>query len=262
MNVIVLIKQVPDTDNVKIDEKTGTMIREGLDVVMNLFDLHALEVGLSIVERLGGKLTAISMGPPRTVDVLKEAIAMGASDAILLSDRRFAGSDTLATSLVLSRAIERFLEDFDLIIAGEKATDGETGQVGPQVGALLKIPVLTYVSKILDVSEDHIEVERTIEDGVERWKVRLPALLTVSRSASSPRLPTLSGLKKARSKKIDIIGMEKLGMEEDEVGLRGSPTRVVKVYNVKVTRKGEIYEGERVKEGIERVVEILRRFRG
>ena len=258
MNIVVLIKQVPDTDKVKIDPVKGTMVREGFEPVMNTFDLHALELALRIKEDVGGSVAVISMGPPNTEEVLREAIALGADEAILLTDRLFAGADTLATSVTLARALEKI--DYDLIIAGERATDGETGQVGPEVGALLDLPVVTYVSKLLSVEDRSITVERSVEDGTEIWEVPLPALITVGRSVAEPRLPTLSGKKRAMKKEIEVLSSSDLKLDPSEVGLRGSPTRVVKVFNVKVTRNTQIYEGERISEGIEKVVEILRGY--
>ncbi len=258
LKIIVLIKQVPDTDKVKIDPESGTMIREGFEAVMNTFDLHALELALRIKETVGGSVRVISMGPPNTKDILREALALGADSATLVSDRIFAGADTLATSLVLKKVIEKY--EFDLILAGEKATDGETGQVGPEVGAMMDLPVVTYVSKLLDVREDKLIVERSVEDGTEEWEVDLPALLTVSRSVSEPRFPTLSGKKRAMKMDIEVLGFSDLGLRKDQVGLIGSPTRVVKVFNVPVTRETEMYEGKSVSDGIDRVVELLRRF--
>ena len=258
MNVVVLIKQVPDTDRVRIDPEKGTMVREGFEPVMNTFDLHALELALRIRENVGGSVTVVSMGPPNTEEVLREAISLGADEAILLTDRLFAGADTLATSVTLTKALEMI--DYDLIIAGERATDGETGQVGSEVGALLDLPVVTYVSKMVSIEKDHITVERTVEEGTETWEVPLPALITVSRSVAEPRLPTLSGKKRALKKEIKTLGASDLGLNPSEIGLRGSPTRVVKVFNVKVTRRAEIYEGESISEGIEKIVEILRGY--
>jgi len=258
LNIVVLAKQVPDTDKVKIDPESGTMVREGFEAVMNTFDLHALELALQMKEMVGGSVLVISMGPPNTEDILREALALGADRATLVSDRIFAGSDTLVTSLVLKRVIER--HEFDLILAGEKATDGETGQVGPEVGAMMNLPVITYVSKLLGIKKDSLIVERSVEDGLEEWEVHLPALLTVSRSVSEPRFPTLSGKKKAMKMEVEVLRFSDLELKTDQVGIRGSPTKVVKVFNVSVTRKADMYEGKRISEGIDRVVEILRRF--
>ncbi len=260
MKMIVLVKQVPDTDNVKLDPETGTMIREGLDAVMNLFDMYGLEIALRLKEEYGGTVEVVSMGPPNTEDVLREALALGADRAYLLTDREFAGADTLATSVVLAKAISDLLSPFDLIISGEKATDGETGQVGPEVGVMLGIPVVTYVSRISGFEKNHLVVEREVEDGVETWKVKLPALLSVTRSIAEPRLPTLKGMKEAFKQEIPRYGADDLRLQPQEIGLRGSPTRVVRVFNVKVSREGEIFEGENLNVGLEKVVSILRRF--
>jgi len=260
VNIIVLVKQVPDTENVKLDPETGIMIREGIDVVMNPFDSHGLELALRIKESRGGKVTVISMGPPNTEEVLREALALGADEAILLTDRIFAGSDTWATSFVLSEAIKRLSLDFDLIVCGEKATDGETGQVGPEVGALLDLPVITYVSNVIDVSDGEMVLERSVEDGVERWKVKLPALISVMRSVAEPRLPTLAGKKKALKMEIKVLNGKDLGFDPKKVGLPGSPTRVVSVFNTKVSRECVLYEGKELEEGLKKIIEILKPF--
>ena len=260
MNIIVLVKQVPDTENVKLDPETGTMIREGIDVVMNPFDLHGLEIALRIKEDKGGKVTVISMGPPNTEEVLREALALGADEAILLTDKIFAGSDTWATSFVLSETIKRLSLDFDLIICGEKATDGETGQVGPEVGVLLELPVVTYVSKIIDIGKEEIILERSVEDGIEKWKVKTPALISVMRSVAEPRLPTLAGKKRALKMDIKVFNGKDLGFDPKEVGFLGSPTKVVSVFNTKVSRECVLYEGKELEKGLEKVVELLKPF--
>jgi len=262
MRILVLIKQVPDTDRVKIDPSTGTMIREGLDVVINPLDLHALELAIQLKESHRAYITVLSMGPMSTEIVLRDALALGADRAILLSDPSFAGSDTWATSYTLCRAIEKLKIEYDLVICGEKATDGETGQVGVELGVLLNIPVLTYVSKFLSSDGECIVVQRATEDAYETWKVKLPALIAVLRSVSEPRLPTLSGKKGALSKRIEIYTAKDLEIPSDQTGLKGSPTRVVKVYNTKLSRNCKVYAGKELNEGIKKVVEILKDYKG
>lgn len=262
MKILVLVKQVPDTDKVKIDPATGTMIREGLDAVINPLDLHALELALNIKENSTAQITVLSMGPMSTESVLRDTLALGADRAILLSDPSFAGSDTWATSYTLSEAVKRLNIEYDLVICGEKATDGETGQVGVEFAVLLNLPVITYVSKFMLLQDNFIIVERTTEDAYETWKVRLPALISVLRSVSEPRLPTLSGKKLALSKKIEIYNARDLGLKSSELGLAGSPTRVVKVYNTKLSRNCHLYMGKDLNQGIERVVQILKEYRG
>lgn len=259
MNVVVLLKQVPDTDEVKLDPIKGTMIREGLGSVINPLDLHALEAALRLKESMGSKVTVISMGPQAAGDALREAVAMGADSAILVSDRKFAGADTYATAKTLMKAVEK-VENYDLIIAGEKATDGETGQVGPEIGAMFGIPVMSYVSDICDVTEDGIVVEREVEEGRETWSVPFPCLLTVTKDVNEPRLPTLSGKKKARRFQVESFDCDTLGMNTDETGLKGSPTRVSKINTPKISRTVDLYEGQELTKGIDRVVEALRPF--
>lgn len=257
MNLLVLVKQVPDTENVKIDPTTGTMVREGLDVTMNPLDAHALELAVSLKERFGGTVTVLSMGPMNTLDVLRDAIALGADRAILLSDPALAGSDTWATSLALAKTIKNLNLNFDLLLCGEKSTDGETGQVGIELATLLNLPVVSYVSELVRLDADSVVVKRSVEDAHEVWKLPLPACLCVLKSVAEPRLPTLSGKKKAMDAKIEIYKAKQLGIEADEVGLKGSPTRVVKVFNTKVSRSCEIFADKNVHEGIERVIELI-----
>lgn len=258
MDFLVLVKQVPDTEKVKIDPTTGTMIREGLDITMNPLDAHALELAISLKERIGGAVTVLSMGPMSTIDVLRDAIALGADRAILLSDSALAGSDTWATSLALARAIRNLRIDFDLLLCGEKSTDGETGQVGVELATLLNLPVLTYVSEIVEVSTNSLTVKRSVEDAYEIWRVPLPSCLCVLKSVAEPRLPTLNGKKRAMTSKIEIYGINDVGLKPEEVGLRGSPTRVVRVFNTKVSRSCTVYSDKEITKGIEHVLKLIK----
>ena len=260
MKIIIPIKQVPETSNVKMDEETGTMVREGVESIINPLDLYAIEVGIQLKEEQGGKVTVITMGPLSAEKALKEAIAMGCDDGILISGREFAGSDTRATSYVLAEAIKK-IKDYDLILAGERATDGDTGQVGPGIASFLDLPVATYTSKIVEINNKNIVVERLIEEGYETLKMPLPALLSVVKEISYPRLPTLRG--KQRAKKTDIPVWSKNNMElnELELGLNGSPTRVVKITHPKVVRKGTILRASDEKslnEAVNRMIKFMR----
>jgi len=238
MNIAVLVKQVPSTDNVKIDEKTGTMIRSELESEMNPLDMYAVEEAVRIKEKeTDTKITVISMGPLSAEYAIKEAISMGCDEGVLLTDRRYAGADTLATAYTLSRFLKG--KGFDLIFAGERATDGETGQVGPMVATLLRIPVLTYVNKIIEITNSAIKVQRAIEGGNEVIQTTLPTLITVVKEINEPRLPNLENKLRAKKSKIHIITNEELKIEEDKIGLKGSPTRVVKVFYPKISRQGE-----------------------
>ena len=235
MRIIVPIKQVPETADVKMDEETGTMVREGVESIINPLDLYAIELALVLRERHGGEVIVISMGPAQAVKALWEALAMGCDSAVLLSDRAFAGSDTWATSYVLAAAV-RQVGDVDLIICGERATDGETGQVGPAIAAMLDMPAATYVSQFEDLQDGHIRVKRMVESGWQVLRLKLPALLTVVREVANPRLPTLRGKQRAKATDIPIWQAGDLDVEADKLGLTGSPTRVVKIHRPKVAR--------------------------
>lgn len=239
MRIIVPIKQVPETGTVRMDEETGTMVREGVEAIVNPLDLYAIETALRLQESCGAEVTAVSMGPPSAARALREAIAMGVDKGVLVSNVAFAGSDTWATSYTLAAAVRK-LGDFDLAICGERATDGDTGQVGPGIAAFLDLPVATYVSSIDEVGADCIRVSRLTEEGYEELEVALPAVITVVKEISDPRLPTLRGKKRARATEIPTWGPDDIGADRTEIGLKGSPTRVVRIFRPQVSRQGEI----------------------
>lgn len=239
MNILVAIKQVPDTDKVRMDPLTGTMVREGVDTIVNPLDLYAIELAIRLREKHGGKVTAFTMGPPAADKALKEAIAMGCDAGVLITDRAFSGSDTWATSYALSRAVAK-MGAFDLILAGERATDGDTGQVGPCLAAWLDIPVLTYVGSVEASDNRSIVARRLVEEGYQRVRVQTPCLLTVVKEVANPRLPTLRGKKFARQTKIAVYGAADLDVEPACLGLKGSPTKVSKIFYPKVTRGGRL----------------------
>ncbi len=241
MNIIVLIKQVPETSNVKMDPVTGTIIRDGVESIINPLDLYAIETAIQLREAHSGKVTVLSMGPPNAIKALKEAISMGCDDAVLITDRAFAGSDTWSTAYVLAKAIEK-LDGFDLILSGERATDGDTGQVGPNIASALDVPLASYVSEIeqIDSLKKEIIVWRMTVYGYEKLLMPLPALLTVVKEISFPRLPTLRGKQRARAAQIPVFSTENLEVDADKIGLKGSPTRVIKIESPKVTRSGTI----------------------
>lgn len=240
MRIGVLVKQVPATENVKIDEKTGTMIREGVDSELNPLDLHAVEEAVRLKERLGGdaEITVISMGPPQAQKAVKAAIAMGCDGGLLLSDRRFAGSDTLATARTLASGVKQ-AGHFDLLLSGERATDGETGQVGPAVGEILNLPVLTFVSAVESFSDGYLTVQRGVEGGHERVQAPLPAMISVVKEINVPRLCTLGGKLRAKKTVIPVLGADDLPLPQEHLGLAGSPTKVVKVSYPQITRSGK-----------------------
>jgi electron transfer flavoprotein beta subunit len=241
MHIIVCIKQVPETSNVQMDERTGTMLREGVESIINPLDLYAVELALELKEAHGGRVTVLSMGPPKADKAVREAIAMGADSGVLLSHRALAGSDTYATSFALARAITR-LGPFDLVLTGVRATDGETGQVGPGVASLLRLPVSTYSSRIVAIAGGKVTVQRLVETGYETLRLPVPCLLTVGKEIGYPRLPTLRGKQKARDKQVPVWGPAELGVEEEMVGSAGSPTRVVKIARPRVAREGRRVE--------------------
>ncbi len=236
MRIIVPVKQVPETNAVKMDEATGTMIRDGVEAIVNPLDLYAIEIAIRLREAHGGEVLAVSMGPPKAVKAIKEAVAMGCDGGVLVSDKAFAGSDTWATSYVLAQAIKT-LGDYQLIICGERATDGDTGQVGPGIAAWLGLPVATYVSKVEGVSGDVCRCRRLIEEGYEVLDVAVPAVLTVVKEVADPRLPTLRGKQKARKLDVHTLGPADMTVRQEYLGLNGSPTRVVRIFRPKVARQ-------------------------
>jgi len=238
MRFIVPIKQVPETSTVKMDPDTGTMVREGVEAIVNPLDLYAIEVALEMRDARddGSEVIAVTMGPPGARTALGEAIAMGVDSGVLISDRALAGSDTWSTSYVLAAAVRR-LGDFDLIVCGERATDGDTGQVGPGIAAFLDLPVVTYVSRIERLDDKACLIERLVEDGVERLETELPAVLTVVKAVAAPRLPTLRGKQRARATEMPVWTADDLDVEGGNLGLNGSPTRVVKIFRPQVARE-------------------------
>jgi electron transfer flavoprotein beta subunit len=243
MNIIVCIKQVPNTTDVKIDPVTNTLIRDGIESMINPFDAYAIEEAVRLKERFGGKVTVITMGPPQAENALKEAISLGCDEAILVSDRKFAGSDTWATSYTLSCAIRK-AGAFDVIICGKQASDGDTAQVGPGISTHLDIPQVTYVKKIEEISSNKAKVERMTEEGYDIVETPLPCLFTVVKEINTPRLPSLKGMMRAKSAKILKWTAEEIKADPKSIGLDGSPTRVVKIFTPPPRKGGEIIKGE------------------
>ena len=242
MNIIVCIKQVPNTTDVRIDPVTNTLIRDGVESVINPFDAYAIEEAVRIKERCGGKVTVITMGPPQAESALKEAIGLGCDEAVLIGDRKFAGSDTWATSYTLAAAINK-IEDYDIILCGKQASDGDTAQVGPGISAHLGIPQVTYVKKIAEINEKTAKVERMTEEGYDVVETPLPCLLTVVKEINTPRMPSLRGMMKAKSAKIERWSAADMEMDPAKLGLDGSPTRVVKIFTPEARKGGEMLSG-------------------
>jgi electron transfer flavoprotein beta subunit len=245
MNIIVLVKQVPDTTEVKLDPKTGSLIREGVESIINPDDRHAIEAAVSLKETSEGRVTALSMGPLQAIDAISEAMGMGADRGILLSDSAFSGADTWATSSTLGKAIEK-IEPYDLVLSGRQAIDGDTAQIGPQVAEYLNIPHVSYVCEIEEVRKAAVVVKRRLEDGVERVECDLPALLTVISELNRPRYADVSRLIDACKEKspIEVWNAADIGVQVREVGLEGSLTHVIKTFAPKFERQGEMLEGD------------------
>ncbi|MCD6471722.1 electron transfer flavoprotein subunit beta/FixA family protein [Candidatus Aerophobetes bacterium] len=245
MNIVVCIKQVPSTEEiqkVKINPQNNTLIREEIENIINPFDENAIEEALRIREKKGGKIIIISMGPSHAKKSLERALAMGADEAVLLNDALFAGSDTLATSYTLSRAIRK-IGKFDLILLGKQAIDGDTAQVGPGVAEWLNLPQITYARKI-DIDGNKVISERILEDSFEVVEAPLPALVTVTKEINEPRYPSLKGFLGARKKKITVWTSDDLTIDKKRIGLNGSPTQVIKIFTPQSPQKGEILSGE------------------
>jgi electron transfer flavoprotein beta subunit len=273
LKIIACIKQVPDTAEVRIDRVTNTLIREGVPSIINPFDLNAVEEGLLLRERFGGTVTVISMGPPQVETALREALSLGADQAVLLCDRAFAGADTLATSYTLAAGIKN-IGSFDLILCGKQAIDGDTAQVGPEIAEWLDIPHLTYVRSIDEVfpagrrvppasssgrrpdaeagecgvqgrgaAQAQITVTHQVEGGYERVCASLPALLTVVREVNEPRLPSYRASLRARTQGITIWGVADLSVDPERIGVAGSPTRVSRVFVPEYDRQGQFFAG-------------------
>ncbi|HNX81885.1 MAG TPA: electron transfer flavoprotein subunit beta/FixA family protein [Candidatus Omnitrophota bacterium] len=256
MNIIVCIKQVPETTEVRINPETNTLIREGVKSIINPFDMYAIEEAIRLKERCGGKVTVVTMGPPQADAALREAISMGADEGVLVGDRAFAGSDTWATSYTLAGAIKR-IGAFDLIICGKQASDGDTAQVGPGISTHLNIPQVTYVKKIETVTEKSLKVERMLEEGFAIVETPLPALITVVKEINEPRIPSLKGMMKSKSAKITTYGQKDLNLDPRNIGLCGSPTQVVKIFTPPQRTGGQILKGE-IDEIAKQLVDLLK----
>ncbi|MFA5310980.1 MAG: electron transfer flavoprotein subunit beta/FixA family protein [Candidatus Omnitrophota bacterium] len=243
MNIIVCIKQVPETTEVRINPETNTLMREGVKSIINPFDMYAIEEGVRLKERFGGKVSVVTMGPPQADAALREAISMGADEGFLVCDRAFAGSDTWATSYTLAGAIKK-VGAFDIIICGKQASDGDTAQVGPGISTHLNIPQVTYVKKVEEATDKMMRLERMLEEGYEVIETSLPVLLTVVKEINEPRIPSLKGLMRAKSAKITILTQKELDLDPQQIGLCGSPTQVVKIFTPPQRQGGQVLKGE------------------
>lgn len=247
MKIVVCVKQVPDAAEVRINPETNTLIREGVPTIINPYDLHAIEAGLQIRETAGGTVTVLTMGPPQAESALREALSMGADNAVLLTDRAFAGADTWATAYTLKKAIEHL--GADIVICGKQAIDGDTAQVGPEIAEFLDIPHIAYIRKIVEATGEKIVVQRLMDDGYDVIESDLPVLLTVVRELNTPRLPSLKGKMAAKKAEVRKLSAADIGAEEGEIGLKGSPTQVRNIFAPEARKDRRMLEG-RVEEQI------------
>ena len=241
MRVIVCVKQVPDTAEVRINPETNTLMRDGVPSIINPYDMHAIEAGLYIREKAGGKVTVVTMGPPQAETALREAISMGADEAVLLTDRAFAGSDTWAIAYTLAKAVEHL--GADVILCGKQAIDGDTAQVGPEMAEFLDIPHIAYVRKIEEIEDNRIVVQRLMDDGYDVIESSLPVLLTVVKELNIPRMPSLKGKMAAKKAVIKKMTAADIGATEENLGLKGSPTQVKNIFAPEVKKDRKMLEG-------------------
>jgi electron transfer flavoprotein beta subunit len=241
MRIVVCIKQVPDSSEVKINPETNTLMRDGVPSIINPYDMHALEAGLQLREKTGGIVTAITMGPPQAESALREALSLGVDEAVLLSDRVFAGSDTWATAYTLAKAIGHI--GADVIICGKQAIDGDTAQVGPEIAEFLDMPHISYIRKIDAVNEQRIVVQRLMDDGYDVVESTIPVLLTVVRELNEPRMPSLKGKMAAKKAEIKKLTSADIGTDENSVGLKGSPTQVRNIFAPEARKDRKMLEG-------------------
>lgn len=252
MNIVVCIKQVPDVTQVRINPETNTLVREGVANMINPFDMYAIEEGVRLKEKHGGTVTVLSMGPPQAESALREAVSMGCDKAVLLSDRAFAGADTLATSYTLAAGIRQVGAEsggtglgVDIVVMGRQTMEGDTAQVGPETAENLGIPHVTDVRKIEEVADGVITLERLLENGYLRLRAKLPILVTVVKEINVPRIPSLRGKMAAKKAEIRTLGVAALpGVEADRVGLVGSPTQVVRIFTPPRPTGGKVFTGE------------------
>jgi electron transfer flavoprotein beta subunit len=256
MEIVVCVKQVPESTRVRINPETNTIVREGTKGIVNPFDLYAVEEALRLREKLGGRVRVLTMGPPMAEEALRECVSMGADEAHLVSDRVFAGSDSWATSYILSAALRK-MGRYDLILFGKQAIDGDTAQVGPGVAEHLGIPFVAFARKVREAASDHLVVERIFEEGYEVVRLPLPGCLTVVKEINEPRLPSLKGKMKAKSCPIARYGRADLEVEDGFIGLAGSPTHVMRIFAPELRKGGERWTGEPAELAV-RLAETLR----
>ncbi|AGA69349.1 electron transfer flavoprotein, beta subunit [Desulfitobacterium dichloroeliminans LMG P-21439] len=252
MHFVVCLKQVPDSSEVRIDPKTNTLMREGVPSIINPYDAHALEEAIRLKEKVGGKVTIVTMGPPQAKEALRKAMSFGADRAILLTDRAFGGSDSLATAYIITQAILKIHETdpVDLVLAGKEAIDGDTAQTGPGIATRLGFPQLTYVIKVTDITSDTITVHRKLETGREVVQAKLPALLTVEKELNELRYASLPNMMNAAAYEPEIVTANSFEFDVTQMGLKGSPTSVNKIFAPPARSGGEKLDGTKDPKGV------------
>lgn len=247
---------MPDTAEVRINPETNTLVRDGVPSIINPYDVNAIEAGLQIKETVGGKVTVITMGPPQAENALREAISMGVDEAVLLTDRAFAGADTWATAYTLAKAVKKL--SADIVMCGKQAIDGDTAQVGPELAEFLDIPHISYVKKLDSITTSLIKVQRLMDDGSDVVESSIPVLLTVVREINTPRLPSLKGKMAAKKAEIKKWSAADIEAEAADIGLKGSPTQVKNIFAPEARKDREVFEGSLEKQ----VNSLMDRLRG
>lgn len=256
MKIALCVKQVPDTSDIKWTEN-NTMQREGVESIINPYDVYAVEIALKLKRIYGAEITVFTMGPLQAEDMLKDILALGCDNGVLISDRKFAGADTYATGKTLSAAIKKVLPDFDLILCGQFAIDGDTAQTGPCVAGILNIPQVTYVKDVENVDGNVIFAKRVIDEGLEFISVQTPVLMCILKSEFEPTRATIDGIIEAQDKKIKLLSLEDLGLDADSVGLKGSPTYVAKAFRPEIKHKGMKIKDDVVNVLYDKINEVL-----
>lgn len=261
MRIALCIKQVPDTADIKWTEN-NTIQREGVESIINPFDTYAIETAARLKDKIKDvHITVITMGPPQAEEILKKAIALGADEALLISDKKFSGADTVATSRTLATAIKEKVKNFDLIICGQFAIDGDTAQTGPSIAQHLNLPQVTYVKEISGFKNGILTVKREVEDGIETLNVQLPAVLCMLKCDYEPRRPLISGFIKAHNAKVSAFSMDDINLKPEEVGIKGSPTYVSKAFRPEQKQAGDVITPKNTKEAAKIIKDKLSEFK-
>lgn len=256
MKIALCVKQVPDTSDIKWTEN-NTMQREGVESIINPYDVYAVEIALKLEKTYGAEITVFTMGPNQASDMLKSIIALGCDNGVLISDRKFAGADTYATGKTISTAIQKVLPDFDLILCGQFAIDGDTAQTGPCIANMLNIPQVTYVKDIEKVDGNLIFANRILENRVEMVSVQTPVLMCILRSEFEPTRAKINGIIKAQNTEIKVLSLEDLGLAPESVGLKGSPTYVSNAFRPEIKHSGQKYFENVVDVAYDKIKEVL-----